>query len=385
MKGSIKKRSECSWTIRYDLPRDDGRRVQKSRAVKGTKRDAERELARILTEINEASYVDPSKITVKDLMLEYLAGSESRLDRKTHLGYTEKSNNYIIPHLGRIQVDRLSASRIDQFLSDIQRSGGRGCAGVSSQTAHHCRAILRAAYNWGIRKELLNIRVNPVTRTDSIKITREEMQILTPDECNRLIEAAAGSLWEMPIALSLYSGMRQGECLGLHWSEVGLTAGTIKVNYSLECIKGELSLKEPKNATSRRTFEITPELVALLKKHKEIQDLRKLDIGASYWDQGLVCAMEDGGYMRVQPLTRGLQAALKQAGVRKMRFHDLRHTHISISLANGESILRVSRRVGHASPTITLNRYAHTIPGDMGAPTYFANALHQARRHGEAW
>ncbi len=118
----------------------------------------------------------------------------------------------------------------------------------------------------------------------------------------------------------------------------------------------------------------------LLKKHKEIQKLRKFDAGPNYIDHGLVCAMEDGSYMRGDSVTRGLQEILGNAEIRRIRFHDLRHTHISISLANGESIIRVSRRAGHADPSITLRRYSHSIPGDMGAPTQFADAIWRARQ-----
>ncbi|MEN6370901.1 MAG: tyrosine-type recombinase/integrase [Armatimonadota bacterium] len=332
-------------------------------------------------------------MTVKDLLQKYLDANEGRWAQKTHLGYSEKINNYISPQLGNIQVERLTASRIDKFLNEIQKNGRKKPmliqdpatgenqeeTGISSQTAHHCRSILRAAINWGIRKEVIRLRANPVARTDSIKVKHEEMKTLTAEEAVNLVDACLGSIWGMPIVLSLYTGMRQGECLALRWSDVDFTSGTIKVRHSLQYIHGKLSLKVPKNDDSERTFEATPELLELLKKHREIQKLRKLEYGNEYQNLNLVCSMEDGYYMRTSMLCKGLGEIIDKAKITRIRFHDLRHTHISLSLANGESLVRVSRRVGHADPTITLKRYSHCIPGDMGAPVQFSDALKRAR------
>ncbi|MEN6521646.1 MAG: site-specific integrase [Armatimonadota bacterium] len=379
MKGSVVKRPS-GYYIRYDVYDDTGKRQQKWKSVKGSKRDAEKELSKVLHEINTGRYVDPSKMTVSDLMQQYLEGNEKRLAEKTHAGYEEKINNYINPHLGRVRLEKLNGARIDKFLKDIQESGRKNGSGVSTQTAHHCRAILRSAINWGIKKDVINILINPVTRSDSIKVKHEEMKILSVEESIQLADACQESIWGVPIFISLYTGLRQGECLGLHWSAVDLEAGTIKVEYSLEYVKGKLRLKDPKNETSRRTFEVTPEVVEQLKRHREVQKLQKLEYGADYKDNDLVCAMPNGSYMRGPTLTESLQEILAKSEIRRIRFHDLRHTHISISLAMGESIIRVSKRVGHANPSITLKRYSHCIPGDMGAPVQFADALKNTRK-----
>ncbi|MEN6370384.1 MAG: tyrosine-type recombinase/integrase [Armatimonadota bacterium] len=395
MKGSkIPLGDPKSWRLVYDAPRkENGKRNQIWVTFHGTSKQADAERARLIHEAESGQYVDPSKMTVDELLQKYLDANEGRWARKTHLGYSEKIKNYISPQLGNTQIEKLTASRIDKFLSEIQKTGRKKplilpdpttgedqeWTGVSSQTANHCRAILRSAINWGIRKEVIKLNTNPVSRTDSIKVKHEEMKTLTAEESVRLVDACNGSIWEMPIVLSLYTGMRQGECLALRWSDVDFKAGTIKVRHSLQYIQGKLSLKVPKNDYSERTFEATPELLELLKKHKEVQKLRKLEYGDVYQNLNLVCAMEDGYYMRTSMLCKGLREIIDQAKVTRIRFHDLRHTHISLSLANGESLVRVSRRVGHADPTITLKRYSHCIPGDMGAPVQLADALKRAR------
>jgi integrase len=372
-----------NYTLIYDVPTDTGKRKQKWVKFFGTKREAENELARLIAEAASGNYVDPSKITVKELLEQYLDGNENRWEKKTYSGYQEKINSYMIPHIGSVAVEKLTASQIDKFLKSLQESGKKNGGGVSSQTAHHCRAILRAAINWALKKDIIKLNINPVKKSDPVKVISDEMQILNPEDCIKLVNACAGSIWEVPIILSLYTGMRQGECLGLHWSEVDFDNSTITVKQSLMYINGQMSLKQPKSKASNRTFEVTPEVIELLKKHKEIQELRRLEYGNVYGDNSLVCATESGGFMNRTAVTKGLQDIIKSAGIKRIRFHDLRHTHISISLANGESIIRVSKRVGHANPAITLKRYSHTIPGDMGAPHQFSEALKQAKKQPE--
>lgn len=382
--GNITKKAENKFQLRW-YNKHEGK--YQSKTVNCSERQARKELNAIIAGINDGSYFKPQSLTVADFMTQYLEANKKRWANRTYQCYEEKTRNHIIPVLGKIAVEKLTATKIDKLLSDMQESGriksykkdDKEIVGLSSQTAHHCRAILRSAINWGIKKDILQLRVNPVTKSDSVKVVaNKKMEILTPEECNRLVEACSNSRWEMPIVLSLFTGMRQGECLGLHWSDVNFKTKEITVSHNLIYGNRKYSLKAPKNGKTR-TFEVTDELIEVLKKQQEIIKLRKLEFGSAYNDLDLVCPREDGNFQYGGNLWAALMCILKQANIRTIRFHDLRHTHVSLSLAHGESVIRIAERVGHCKASITLDRYSHCIPGDTRAAYQFSNALKAAQ------
>ena len=169
--------------------------------------------------------------------------------------------------------------------------------------------------------------------------------------------------------------MRQGEILALQWDCVDFDAGTIAVRQSLQGPTGRRVRKKPKTRYSRRTIEIDPATIAALRTHRETQELQKLLAGGLYNDRGYVCAREDGEPMYGTNLTVAFQRLLRQAGLRRIRFHDLRHTHASILIRAGEDILTTSRRLGHSRPSVTLDIYGHIIPAGRAATRIWCEAV----------
>ena len=167
----------------------------------------------------------------------------------------------------------------------------------------------------------------------------------------------------MPILLAVTTGMRRGEILALRWKDVDLDAGTLAVQQTLEQTRKGLSFKAPKTARSRRTISLPSLTVEALRRHKVHQAEDRLSspgIGRAEID--LVSSLRDGSPSSPRALTQEFKRLAKKLGF-AVRFHDLRHTHISHLLAEGVHPKVASERAGHASVAITLDTYSHVLPG----------------------
>ncbi|MGZ3247989.1 MAG: site-specific integrase, partial [Croceibacterium sp.] len=162
--------------------------------------------------------------------------------------------------------------------------------------------------------------------------------------------------------LALTTGARRGELCALRWQDIDLDGGTIRIERSLEQTAAGLVFRAPKTKKSRRSVTIPPSTVAELRAHRLAQQEQRLAIGLGRVEpDALVFAMSDGSPRRPNSLSNSWNRATAAAGHR-INLHSLRHVHVSHLIAAGLDVLAISRRVGHASPTITLGRYGHLIP-----------------------
>ena len=218
-------------------------------------------------------------------------------------------------------------------------------------------------------KECGLIASNPVSDISQPKVkVQREMQILREGQPKRVLEALAGYNAELHaiVHLDLASGMRRGELLALAWPHVDLDRGTVRVERTLEQTKvGGLLFKEPKTKAGIRTITIPPATVQVLREHRKRQLEQRMALGLGKPPaDALVFPDIDGGPMQPDKLSDRWAAACEQLDLPRIRFHDLRHTHASILIAKKEDILKISRRLGHAKPSVTLNVYGHLFDHD---------------------
>jgi integrase len=163
-------------------------------------------------------------------------------------------------------------------------------------------------------------------------------------------------------ALALDGGLRQGELLALEWPDVDLEAGTVQVSRSLVESKknGESSfrVKEPKSKAGRRIIFVAPETIATLREHQKHM-LAEGNIGKP------VFCSADGNYLFKSNVRKTFRSLIKRAKVPSIRFHDTRHTSVSLLLSNGTNIKVLSKRIGHSDISTTLRIYAHLMPDDQ--------------------
>ncbi len=205
---------------------------------------------------------------------------------------------------------------------------------------------------------------NPAAHANKPKVRQEEIEPLDAAQARSLLDAAQGDRFEALYVLCLTAGLRQGEALGLRWRDVGLDAGTLRVERQLQRVRGEdgkpgrLEFSEPKNS-SKRTVGLPQRAVEALKSHRKRQLEEKLG-AASYDDQGLVFASGGGKPLDAQNVVnRHFKPLLEKAGLPPIRFHDLRHSCLSLLAQRGEPIRDLQALAGHATAAFTLQRYPH--------------------------
>lgn len=363
MKGHIRQRGKGNWSIVLDLDRDEnGKRRQKWYTVHGTKKEADRELTRILHEMNTGAFVEASRMTVSEYLKQWLDDyAKTNVSAKTFERYTDIVKNDVAPALGRHQLAKLQPLHIQAFYSKALQSGRKdGKGGLSPQTVLHFHRLIRKALQDAVKWQL--IARNPADSVEPPRAVKLEMKVLEASYVKQLLELIRDSVYYMPTLLAVTTGLRRGEILGLQWSDIDLETGVLMVRRSLEQTRAGLSFKEPKTSKSRRVVALPEMTITALQRHKEEQALRRLELGPIYKDTCLVCARSDGGFINPKRLSREFPPLLQKWGLPKVRFHDLRHTHATLLLQEGVHPKIVSERLGHSTIGITLDTYSHVLP-----------------------
>jgi integrase len=167
----------------------------------------------------------------------------------------------------------------------------------------------------------------------------------------------------LPTYFAVMTGLRRGEVLGLRWQDVDFKHGIIQIRQTVQQVKKEIFFKQPKSNRSRRPVTIPSIAMETLKKHKAAQAEQRLALGAVYQDNGLVFARDDGAVWSPDAFTSAYRSAVALKLGKKVRFHDLRHSHASQLLKEGIHPKVVSERLGHSSISITMDIYSHVLPG----------------------
>lgn len=373
MRGNITRRGERSWRLKFDAGERDpatGRRQTKFVTVRGTKKDAERELTRLLGGLEDGTYIEPSKITVAEYLEQWLTDSaRHRVSAKTFERYAEIARKHLIPALGATRLAKLSPSLIQSYYSDaltrtrVRRGAGAGrieMPPLSARTVKHHHRVLSQALRQAVRLGLA--AHNPCASVDPPRPARRDMKTIDQAQSAALLRAAELTPIYVPVLLAITTGMRRGEILGLRWRDVDLGRGVLSVTQTLEQTATALAFKEPKSERSRRTIALPRLTVDALGRHKAAQAALRLRVGAAYAKHDLVCCHADGTPLSPRAVSKAFAELARklQLGI---RFHDLRHSHISHLLAAGVHPKVASERAGHASVSITLDVYSHVAPG----------------------
>ena len=203
---------------------------------------------------------------------------------------------------------------------------------------------------------------NIAALVDAPRVQAREIEILTAAEMSTVLAALQGKPLYPIVAVALGSGLRRSELLGLRWKDLDLAAGALRVEQALEQTqRSGLVFKSPKTKYGRRTVTLAPSTITILREHWEAQQEQRLLFGLGKApEDALVFASSDGSPRSPNALTKEWQLAMRQIGL-KATLHSLRHSHASTLIASGLDMLSISRRLGHGSPSITLNIYSHLL------------------------
>jgi integrase len=352
-RGTIKSRSPGSYRIRYSLARDpvSGRRRFGTATVRGTRKEAEQELVRLLRTIDTGEHVDPSRVTLREWLELWIASTRLEVSPKTHERYAEIVRCYLIPALGGIRLQRLTTSDIAKGYAGFTRS-------PSPRTRRHIHGILKSALARAVEQQA--IARNPADALKRLpKVERQPITTLTVEQSTRLLLAIKHTNVYWPVLIALATGMRRGEIVALRWKNVDLDQGMVRVVGSLEQTRaGGIRFKATKTDKAR-AVTLPKFAVEELRRWKRDQAEGLLALGVRQGGESLVCARLDGEPKKPDSLTNEFLHLIRKAGYPKLRFHDLRHSHATQLLGSGVHPKIVQERLGHSTITLTLDLYSH--------------------------
>jgi integrase len=304
-------------------------------------------------------------LTVKELLEDHwLPAQRARELRPATLEqYGYVIDGWLVPNIGGVRVQAITpkvVTQLDEKLRTTKTANGR--KGLSARSRQLAVGTLKSACKWAVENDLLGR--NPVSgvRRPSVKGSKA-MNAWTVDEARAFLAATRDDRLAPAWALLLTRGLRRGELCGLRWSEVDLGAKVLRIVSTLVVVDGKAITSEPKTEAGKRSIPIDDSLVALLRRHQMRQAEEKLASGGAYEAGGYVVADELGRPYHPDTISQWFADKVKAADLRVIRLHDCRHTAASLMLAAGEQVKVVSEMLGHSSVTITLNLYAHVMPG----------------------
>jgi integrase len=362
MKGSIRERSPGHFAIILEQ-RDaaTGKRKRKWHSFKGTKRQAQIECARLISEMKGGTYLEPSKTTIAQFLDRWLEHMTSQVSSKSHARYGELARKNIAPLLGSVVLTQLRPALISAAYSEALSHGRRdGKGGLSPQTVTHMHRVLKQAIGQAVKWEMLNR--NPVDAVDPPKAARGLMHTYDLDQTAELIDAMRPTRMLIPTLLAVLCGMRRGEVAALRWKNVDLAAGQLAILESAEQVGPKVRYKTPKSGKGR-TLALSASLVEELRAHRLRQAEELLKVGVRLSDNTFVVAQASGTPLQPDTLTQDWFRKLASTSLPRIRFHDLRHAHATHLLSSGVHPKVASERLGHSKIGITLDLYSHVLPG----------------------
>ena len=285
-------------------------------------------------------------------LINWLEDHKNFIEPNTHRDYSGLIKRYIIPYIGDKKMSSVKPYDIEQLYLSLQRQN------IGIRTIHYTHAVLRSAFEHAVFHQFMPY--NPCRGVRLPKYYKEEMKILDSNEIKKFLGAAKSSRYSVLYHLALVTGMRQGELLGLSWNNVDLNSGIIGLRLQAKRIPGKgIHLVHLKTRTSQRSIRIGRGMINLLQSYytssKEINHIN------SVHDYDLVFSTMYGNPIGKSNLLKDYYRTLEMASVRKIRFHDLRHTAASMMLNQGIPVIVVSKILGHSKPSTTLDYYGHVI------------------------
>jgi len=328
---------------------------------KGNKRKAEAELARLRAEFEPPKEVGDlsSDMLFADYLLEWLEIAKGRLAVATYSSYAAMIKKPVGPYFRQrnLTLRELEARHLQMFYSEMLRK-------VKPNTVIHYHAIIHSALKYAVKTDMLV--QNVADKVDRPKKNSFQPVFLSAEEMQKMFEALRGTKLELPVLVAAFYGFRRGEVLGLKWDAIDFERGTISVirtvtTITLDGKQTEIEQQSAKTKSSLRTLPLIGSFREYFLQVKEAQELNKQICGNCYNHEydGFVFVDELGERMRANYLTSAFPKFLESHGLRRMRFHDLRHSCASLLLANGVPLKHIQEWLGHSDFTTTANIYAH--------------------------
>ena len=347
----IRKRSKNYIVYLEYKDQETGKKKQKNMGSFEKKRDANKRLIELKESIYNDDLIKPNSITLKNYLLDFLEKYKENLSITTYNSYLRICNKYIIPILGDIKLEDLKPIHIQNYVDDLIEI-------LNPQTIKIHINILNLALKRAYRLKL--IRENIVEYVEIPKSKKFKNKIYNQEDMIKLLHISKGTSIELPIVLASGLGLRISEILGLTWDNINFNENLITIDKITVRSNGKVIVKNPKTNASIRTISAPIEIINMLKerKHKCLELKLK---GTIKKDNNFIFFDKNGNPIAQDVLSRKFSRFLEKNNLEHIRFHDLRHSHVTLLINSKVPIKVISERVGHSNINTTLNIYSHVL------------------------
>nr|WP_246281233.1 site-specific integrase [Saccharibacillus qingshengii] len=265
-------------------------------------------------------------------------------------GYLE---NHVKPAIGAVKVGDLDVDHLESFYYVLQNNG------LSAQTIRHIHNMMSKAFGEMTRRGKL--LTNPISQAKAPKLQPvRHNETWTADELEIFLKVAKKSRWYVAFLVAIYTGARRGEVLALRWKDIDFERGMISIVQAISKARKGFEVGRTKTDQSMRQMSVPAKLLnslTLLRDQQHPQDARTFNRPSDY-----LVHTHEGNFVGPRNFDREWKKLLKESGLPKIRFQDLRHTHATLLLQSGINVKAVSTRLGHSTTQVTLGTYAHVTP-----------------------
>jgi integrase len=337
-------------------------RRRKTQAGFRSRKDAEAAMNKVMTAVEEHTYVVPSRITVREyLRKEWLPTIKGTVRPTTYASYTMHVEGHIVPALGSLQLSRLSAQAINFYARLLENGRLQGKGSLSPATVRRVHATLHRALKDAVRWQRLS--VNPVDAADPPRgqSKQRELPAWNAEQLagflSHVRDERLFALWR----LLAMTGCRRGEALGLSWDDLDVEAATLTIRRALVPLGAEVIVSEPKTARGRRRIALDPLTIEALRDHAALQADEQTRC-ESWSETGYIFTTEDGQPLDPHRISKAFERHLRAAALPRIPLHGLRHTYATLALSSSVNPRIVSGRLGHSTVALTLDIYSHVLP-----------------------
>ncbi len=345
---------------------DDGKRKQKWHGGFKTRREAELALTEVIQSLDKQTYISPQRMTLTEYVrTDWVPTMQTQVKQSTWDSYRRNLENHVLPALGSTPLQQLSTGHLNSLYRGLMTQGRRngGGGGLSAKTVRNIHGTVSKVLADAADQGLVSRNIAAASRPPKPrKTSAKQIRFWTPPELAQFLVFVGDdrlyALWH----LAAMTGMRRGELLGLRWADVDFTRKRLAVRQTLISVAYEITVTTPKSH-NERVIDLDPETVEVLRRHRKMRTEEHAAIGMKLIESELVFGKADGTTIHPDVISQTFDKLVARSGVRRIRLHDLRHTHATIGLRAEVPVKVMSERLGHSTPAFTLQQYAHVIPG----------------------